>query len=139
MWFYFRLAIIVAAFLGGLLGRGRDLITGYTISQVSMATFMFGLVGMLFVVGIQAFNARSAPVWAYPSWKLSPMSMREPLQLFHLGGYFFLASGLGGLLHRALNPTLPAFEPVVFTSCGAGVIVGVWLCTRLFRHKMART
>jgi hypothetical protein len=139
MWFYIRLAIVAAAFLGGILGQGRDLNTGYTAAQLAMATFAFGVFAMQFVIGIQAFNARSAPVWRYPSWRANPFTMREPLQFFHLGGYYFLASGVGGLLHVAVDGSLPVTEPIMFASTGAGVICGVWLCCRLFRRKMART
>ena len=139
MWCYIRIAAVAAAFLGGVLGHGRSLITGYTDAQMAAATFAFGAVAMLFVIGLQAFNSRSAPVWTYPSWRVSPFTMKEPLQFFHLGGYFFLASGVGGLIHVALDRTLPVTEPLIFTSTGAGVLCGVWLCCRVFRRKMART
>jgi hypothetical protein len=138
-WAYVRFALVATGFVGGLLRQGRDLNTGYTIALMILATFTFGVVAMLFVIGIQAFNARSAPTWSYPTWKQNPFTMREPLQLFHLCGYYFLAAGLGGLLHVAYDATLSPVEPAVFAATGMGVLCGVWLCCRVFRHKMART
>ena len=139
MWWYVRVAIVGAAVLGGLFGQGRDLQTGYTLLQLATATFAFGVVAMLFIIGLQAFNPRSAAEWAFPSWSASPFTMKQPLQLFHLAGYFFLGSGLGGMLHVAFDRTLSVVEPTVFASTGAGVLFGVWLCCRAFHRKMART
>jgi len=109
------------------------------MTQVAVVTFLFGIIGILLVIGVQAFNVRSSPVWTYPNWRANPFTMKEPLQFFHLCGYFFLVSGVGGLLHVVLDPSLPASEPAIFASTGAGVICGVWVSSRLFRRKMART
>ena len=93
---------------------------------------------MLFIIGIQAFNARSAAVWAYPHWTRNPFTMREPLQFFHFGGYFMLAGGVGGLVHYAYDRSAHVTQPVVLAAWGFGMLMGVRVCTLVFRRKMAR-
>ena len=63
--------------------------------------FLFGIFGMLFVIGIQAANSLSSKAWRFPSWKINPFLIREPLQFFHFGGHYFLALGVGVLLRDA--------------------------------------
>ena len=137
-WLLARLTIVAAFLFGGVFGSARPLSTGYPLYQVALAVFAFGIVGMLFVVGIQAFNSRSAQIWRYPSWARNPFTMREPLQFFHLGGYLMLASGMGGLLRFAYDRTTPVTEAVILASWGVGVLFGVRSCTLVFRHKMER-
>jgi hypothetical protein len=138
-WAYIRAAIVAIAFLGGVFGRFAEEGAALPYAKLLPAAFTFGVIGMIFVVGIQRFNSRSAPTWRYPAWGANPFTMREPLQFFHLGGYFVLASGVGALVHRVVDESIPLFEPLLFVSVGAGVIVGVRLCTVVFRSKMART
>jgi hypothetical protein len=137
-WTYVRGAIVAASFLGGVSGTPRAIEVGFSLLQVAAAVFSFGVVGMLFVIGIQAFNSRSDAVWSYPSWSLTPFSLRQPLQLFHLGGYFMLAAGFGGLLRSAVTHDSPLVEPIVLAFWGAGMLTGIWCCTRLFSHKLQR-
>jgi disulfide bond formation protein DsbB len=138
-WLYIRVAIIAFCFITGFIGTGRELETGYPLLYMAAYVFAFGVVGMLFVIGIQAFNSRSATVWSYPSWNHNPFTLREPLQFFNFGAHFMIASGLGGLLHVAYDRTTPIVEPVVLAVWGIGMLVGVRLCTLVFRHKMLRT
>jgi hypothetical protein len=65
--------------------------------------------------------------------------MREPLQLFHLGGFVFLAAGVGALLRASLTSRVLTVEPIIFTFGGFGILAGVWCCTRVFRRKMEAT
>jgi hypothetical protein len=55
--------------------------------------FLLLILALLFVVGIQFFNPRSASAWRHPSWKINPFLLSEPLQPFHLLGFIFLARG----------------------------------------------
>jgi len=89
-WSFVRGTAIAASFLGSVFGTNRRAVDfGFPLQYVAVAAFAFGVIGMLFVIGIQAINPRSDAVWAYPRWTLNPFSMRQPLQLFHFGGYFF--------------------------------------------------
>jgi hypothetical protein len=137
-WSYVRGATVTASFLGGLFGTARSVDFGMPLSYIAAAVFAFGVVGMLFVIGIQAFNPRSDAIWSYPGWVLNPFTMRQPLQFFHFGGYSFLAAGIGALLRSVFVRGTPLVEPIVFAFWGAGILVGVWCCTRVFRRKMKR-
>ncbi len=138
-WPYVRRAAVAASFLGGLFGAGRSVEIGMPAPYIAAAVFAVGLIGMLFVIGIQAFNSRSDTVWSYPRWGLNPFSLGQPLQFFHFGGYFILASGIGALLRSLLFSGVPYAEPIVLACGGVGTLAGVWCCTRVFKHKMERT
>ncbi len=136
-WPYIRGGLTAASLLGGAFGTERQHVDfGYGLPEVAAAVFVFGIVGMLFVVGIQAFNPRSDAKWAYPNWALNPFKLGQPLQFFHFGGYFVLAAGVGALLRSFFVDAIPVAEPVVFTFWGAGILVGVWCCTHVFKRKM---
>jgi len=138
-WPFIRGGLVAASFLGGALGTDRRYVDfGYGLLEMAAAVFVFGIVGMLFVVGIQAFNPRSDVEWSYPSWTSNPFKLGQPLQFFHLCGYFFLAAGVGALLRAFFVHATLLVEPVAFASWGAGILAGVWCCTRAFRRKMAR-
>jgi hypothetical protein len=139
-WPYVRGGIVAAGFLGGAFGTDRRVVD-FGISQPGSAlgAFTFGVIGMLFVVGIQAFNPRSDTVWAYPKWTLNPFKVGQPLQFFHLGGYLFLLAGVGALLRWLFVRETPLAEPIALSSFGAGIVAGVWCCTRLFHKKMMYT
>ena len=135
-WPYVRGALVGVFFLGGLFGQSRPIDFPYAWPYIAGAVFAFGVVGMLFVVGIQAANPRSDLAWTYPRWARNPFTMRQPLQFFHLGGYAFMAAGTGALLRALFVPTTSVDEPLVITFWGAGMLAGVWCCVRVFRRKM---
>ena len=137
-WVYVRGGLVAASFAGGVFGEGSLKSFGYPWPQLAVALFAFGVVGMVFVIGIQAFNPRSASTWTLPQWRLNPFTMRQPLQFFHFGGYFFLANGIGSLLKALVLGTAAGDEPIAFASWGAGIIAGVWCCSRVFPRKMER-
>jgi hypothetical protein len=140
MWPYVRGGFVAVSLLGGVLGADRRYVDfGYGLYEIAAAVFVFGIVGMLFVIGIQAFNPRSDREWLYPGWALNPFKLGQPLQFFHFGGYLILAAGVGALLRSLFAHDMPLAEPVVLTFWGAGILVGVWCCTRIFRKKMVRT
>jgi hypothetical protein len=103
--------------------------------QMLGVLFGFGIVALLFVVGIQVLNPRSAPKWRYPSWSINPFLFAEPLQPFHLIGYGLLAQGAGTIINGAVRGLLSA-DGVLFTTLGAGVISGVHVCALVYRRKM---
>jgi len=139
-WFYIRVGLVLVSFLGGAFGTSRGAVNfGYGLPEIAAASFAFGVVGMLFVIGVQAFNPWSDAAWAYPQWTQNPFKPGQPLQFFHLGGYFFLAAGVGALLRAFFVQIAPLAEPVMFAFWGSGILVGVWCCCRLFKKKMART
>jgi hypothetical protein len=96
---------------------------------------VFGVVAVLFVIGIQAANPWSAKVWSRPSWSENPFSMRQPCQFFHFGAWHTMAWPVAGaltetVLRRPLHP-----EYVVIAAFGVGLRIGVSLVEIVFRPK----
>lgn len=140
VWLYVRSGLVVTSFLLCAFGASRrDVDFSYGLLEIAAAAFAFGVVGALFLVGIQAFNPRSDAEWAYPRWTLSPFELGQPLQFVHFCGYLLLAGGVGSLIRAVFVQATPLAEPVAFAFWGAGILVGVWCCCRLFKKKMART
>lgn len=135
-WTIIRATFFAAAFLSSALISRTPAPTDDTPMPFLIAAFVFGIVGLLFVVGMQRINPLSAKLWRYPKWSINPFQMREPLQFFHFGGYFMLASGAGTVLHEIFFG--PAFQtsdclPIVF---GLGILCGVRACIVVYQNKM---
>jgi hypothetical protein len=135
-WFIVRLLLVAVSFLQGAF-IDLPLAPPEDVSAQSLVfIFGFGIFGMLFVIGIQRVNPRSAPTWRYPSWYINPFLLREPLQFFHLGGFIMFAVVAGGALRAVVSGQPLRFSlllPLVF---GIGTLVGVYACTFVFRGKM---
>ena len=135
-WTVIRIIFIAAAFLSSTFITQAQPQTEDAPIAILIAAFLFGIVGLLFVVGMQRINPLSAKLWRYPKWSINPFQMREPLQFFHFGGYFMLASGAGIALNRIFwGPALHASDclPLVF---GFGILCGVRACTIIYQNKM---
>jgi hypothetical protein len=98
--------------------------------------FFFGSVATVFIVGLQAINSRSAVVWTKPSWLINPFSLKQPLQFFHLVGFFFIATGSAATV-VALLKHLSGLEPLLPIALGAGTLFGIRCCTVLYRRKIS--
>jgi hypothetical protein len=135
-WFIVRLTLVAVSFLEGAF-LDLPLAPSEEVSRQSLVfIFGFGVVGMLFIIGLQRFNPRSAPTWRYPSWYINPFLLREPLQFFHLGAFIMFAVVAGGALRAVVSGQqlqFPLLLPLVF---GISVLVGVYACTFVFRGKM---
>lgn len=101
-----------------------------------LLAFVASFFGLIFVVGIQRMNSRSASVWRYPAWSINPFTVKEPLQLFHFVGYVLVAQGSASTLRLVVASVSPFPEAVLELGMGIGLIAGVWFCTVLFRGKM---
>ena len=135
-WAIVRIALVATGVIQGALSdRVAAPADGVSIPLL-FVVLGFGIFAMLFLVGVQRLNPRNAPAWRYPSWSLSPFSLRAPLQFFHLCGYFFLASGLGGALGQVVHGQPLGLATLFLPAFGAGLLVGVYLCTAVFRSKM---
>ncbi len=136
IWTWIRIILLGVSFLAVLFGPA-------TLDDVPpvdwyglVAILVLTTLGLLFVIGLQNFNPRSAPVWNIPSWQTNPFQLSQPLQFFHLGGYFALSVGVGIILKTLIRGwTLQpgTFMWVVF---GIGLLVGVQLCVMVFRRKI---
>lgn len=139
IWATVRAGLIAAGFvLASVTNAAAAPREGVTLTILA-AVFSFGMVAMLFVIGMQRINPRSAPTWRYPSWTVNPFSLQEPLQFFHLGGFFFLATGAGAALYQLLHGQELGLANLFLPAFGAGILVGVYACTFAYRGKMERT
>lgn len=136
MWRTIRILLIASAFLQGVLVDGIAPPPEDSPIPILGVIFLFGIVGMLFVIGIQAINPASATTWRVPSWDINPFLIKEPLQFFHLGAFYFLAIGVGVLIRHVFVSHTVAPNSFFLLSLASGLLVGVWLCTRVFRRKM---
>lgn len=135
-WLYVRSAVVAVSFFQGAF-LDTSLPPSGSVSVQSLLVFLgFGIFGMLFLIGIQRFNPRSAPMWRHPSWYINPFLFREPLQFFHLASFGMISICAGSILRavvlgRALQ--LSVLLPLVF---GVGILAGVHACTLVFHSKM---
>jgi len=136
-WIWVRLALVLLSFAQGLLIHQLVAPPGGVSLPLLAGIVAFGVFGMIFVVGLQRFNPRSSPEWRQPSWSISPFLLGEPLQFFHLGGFCMIAVGLGEAVRMlALGESL-TLSVLFAPAFGIGVLLGVHVCTVLFRGKMA--
>ena len=137
-WLIVRLALVALSVLQGALSSQVSAPPeGVSLSLLAVIVG-FGIVGMLFVVGIQRINPRSASTWRYPSWSINPFLLREPLQFFHLGGFFFIAAGVGSAVRMLALGQTPQLSALFLPAFGVGILGGVYACTVVYRGKMAR-
>ena len=136
---YVRLLLVAFGFVSAAIGAAsrddwmnRDPAIGFGIVPI---VFAFMIVGLLFVIGMQAVNPWSAKVWNKPSWAANPFSFSQPCQFFHLAAWFFMASGVGALIGRVLaHRALDVGVPLLF-AMGLGGRVGLVLVEFVFRGK----
>jgi len=91
---------------------------------------------MVFVLGLQVFNPRSAKEWFHPSWQINPFNFHQPLQFFHLGAYVCLASGLVVVARLAISQIPFYVEALVPVAMAVGVLLGIRLVALVFRAKI---
>jgi hypothetical protein len=101
-----------------------------------LAFFGFGVIAMVFVVGLQAVNPHSAAVWTKPDWRVNPFSLKQPLQFFHLVGLFFIVTGMAAVVITLLKH-LVGLEPLLPIALGAGILLGARCCMALYRRKFS--
>jgi hypothetical protein len=97
--------------------------------------FVFTILALLFVVGMQVVNPLSAKVWHKPDWNRNPFNLKDPIQFFHLAAYIMFAQG-AVVLSRLLFSNIPFYlESLVPLVIGAGVLIGIKLAMHLFKVK----
>lgn len=135
VWLLTRIAVVITGALSAqsFVPGPDSQFAGGSISLL-LVFFGFGVIAMLFVVGLQAFNSRSAVLWTKPDWRLNPFSLKQPLQFFHMMGFYFIVSGIAASVVTLLRH-VSGLEPFIPIALGAGVLLGVKFCILLFRWK----
>jgi hypothetical protein len=135
MWLWVRVGIVILGVAQGFFAHDWPLprVSVWTLSAV----LVFGAVGMLFVVGVQVKNPRSAEVWRYPQWSINPFLLTEPLQFFHLGSFAMIAMGLGMAVRDMAQGAPLGLQHMLLPTFGLSTLIGVFACTRVYHNKMS--
>jgi hypothetical protein len=135
VWVWSRVAVLLLGVLGAkaFVPGPRSPFAGGSIALLPLF-FASGAIAIIFVVGLQAINPRSAIVWIKPDWRANPFLIRQPLQFFHLCGYFMVATGVAAGVITLLRH-LSGWEPLLPIAFGAGILLGTKCCLILYRRK----
>ncbi len=97
--------------------------------------FAFFPVVLPIIIGLQRFNPRSGKVWRRPSWKVNPLSFRDPILILHFAAILAITQGIT-VLSRLLLTARPIFiESLVPLAMGAGAWLGVRLTIVIYKAK----
>ena len=96
----------------------------------------YGVVAVPVVVWAQRLNPRNKPVWHFPSWRRNPLTLRDPMQFFHMVGFVFTAAGLGVAARDLWNGHPLSLPHGVLPAFGIGMIIGCYVAARLFRRQL---
>jgi hypothetical protein len=136
IWLIVRLAVTAVAATEGAL-NGDNWLPARPVSTLVLVGWMaYGVLAVPVVVWAQRLNPRNKPVWHFPSWTRNPLTLRDPMQFFHMIGFVFLAAGLG-VAGRALSSGEPLrIAHAVVPAVGVGIIAGSYVAARLFRKQL---
>jgi len=136
MWLIVRLAITALAATEGWLNGDNWLPTRPVTAWWLLGWVAYGLIAVPAVVWAQRLNPRNKPSWHFPSWRRNPLTLRDPMQFFHMIGFVFLAAGLGVAARaHSVGETLRIAHAVV-PAVGVGIIAGSYLAAWLFRRHL---
>jgi hypothetical protein len=135
VWLVARVAVVLTGAFGAPeFIPARDSPFGGGSITLLLGLFGFSIFSMLFVLGIQALNSRSAVVWSKPDWRVNPFSLKQPLQFFHMMGFYLIVSGVAAFAVMLLARQ-SGLEPFIPIAIGGGILLGVRCCILLFRWK----
>jgi hypothetical protein len=138
-WFWVRIAVIAGGGLQGVSFVSREIKDSSNVSWTDcLLMSLFAVFGTLVIIGIQAINPRSAPIWRKPSWKINPFLVREPLQFFHCAAYFSLVTGIVACATSFCREMDVFPFAAALIGIGAGMWLGVRLSLFVFRRKMGK-
>jgi len=135
-WLFIRFGLLVAsAVMYSMLGPLTEHASPPIGISALMAGFIFGIIGLQFVLAIQFKNRFSAEVWAPPSWNTNPFQMKQPIQCFHLGAWLFITSSFITVLLTWIKSPKYILDALMPLAIGVGLLIGVHLARLLFRSK----
>lgn len=136
VWSYVRIGLILVSVIAAFFAPLEPQAVPPNGWGALLAIFIFCPIGIVIVLGMQAANPMSARVWRRPSWSLNPFNFREPLLLFHLGAYMFLADGIVMLMRTAISAESFYVESLMPLVMAIGVFLGLQAVMLLFSSKM---
>jgi hypothetical protein len=134
-WVIVRLVVVAAAAAEGALNGWVPDRPASLMLLIGMVAY--GVIAVPVVVWAQRLNPRNKPVWHFPTWRRNPLTLRDPMQFFHMAGFVFIAFGAGVVgrdLWLGLAPRPPLAELPAF---GIGIVIGSYVAARLFRGQLA--
>ncbi|QDU14357.1 Glyoxalase-like domain protein [Gimesia maris] len=145
-WTRFRSILLILAAIAGSLSflnyqsepmNGSSVLDVYFFYFALLVSLLFWPVMVVAVVGFQAINPYSDPVWTRPTHSCNPFRLKNPLCIAHFLMYFVMAQGAGALVTAILGGWLQSLM-------GIGMIIGglegLWaleLVMKRFPEKMA--
>jgi hypothetical protein len=136
-WVIVRVVVTVLAVVQGALSWDNWLPARPVTGMLLVGMVAYGVIAVPVVVWAQRLNPRNTLVWHFPSWRRNPLTLRDPMQFFHMVGFVFAAAGLG-VAGRALQSGEPLRLPYgVLPAFGIGMIIGCYVAARLFRKQLA--
>jgi len=135
-WLYVRLSLIVFGIVSTVISSASSVHNIVSITFIDLlAAFIFCIVGLQFVIGIQAINPHSDSKWLKPNWHQNPFNLGQPAHFFHFGGWFMLLSSLPPVISvvgESQSVLLSSLMPVIF---GIGLLSGVHVSKYVFKKK----
>jgi len=132
-----RLVVTALAAAQGALSGDNWLPARPVTVMLLMGMLAYGVIAVPVVVWAQKLNPRNKPVWHFPSWRRNPLTLRDPMQFFHMVGFAFTAAGLGVAGRDLWNGQSLYLPHGVLPAFGIGMIIGCYVAARLFRRQLA--
>ncbi len=136
IWLTVRLAITALAATEGALNGDNWLPAHAVTAPYLIGWTAYGLIAVPVVVWAQRLNPRNKPVWHFPSWMRNPLTLRDPMQFFHMIGFAFLAAGLGVAGRAVASGEALQIAHSVVPAIGVGIIAGSYLAAQVFRRHL---
>ncbi|HTV76885.1 MAG TPA: hypothetical protein VMF03_01405 [Steroidobacteraceae bacterium] len=135
-WVIVRVVVLLLAAAQGVLS-GDNWLPARPVTVPLLAGMLFyGVIAVPVVVWAQRLNPRNKPVWHFPSWRRNPLTLRDPLQFFHMVGFVFTAAGLGVAGRDLWNGQSLRLPHAVLPAFGIGMVIGSYIAARFFRRQL---
>jgi hypothetical protein len=133
---YLNLAmLLVSAAFGPFVAAEMRLPEEHALLRKALVLCGACAIPVIFACWMSGAASDNGPKWIRPSLRRPPyISMRQPLQVFFIGGAVFLAISLGCLAGSLFLDLSYAW--LLFASVGAGCWLGTFVSTALFRENI---
>lgn len=108
----------------------------FATPSMVIGVFVFGLFATVVLAATNRSKSGNTVKWRYPSWSISPFIIDEPLQFFHMAGFFMLIAGISYTIALQLDHRPLGLAGALLVAFGLGILGGTYLSTRMFREKM---
>lgn len=135
IWLYVRLGLVVATVVAACvvpLGPRATPPIGWTALLV---IFVFCMLGLVPIIGLQRINPLSGKVWQRPSWTSNPLNFGQPIQFFYLGSILSMTQGVVVLLRIGITSAPFYVEALVPVAMGLGIWLRLKIIMVVFASK----